>query len=449
LRANALLWEGKNADAVELCVKHPRHPSFFVSKLWGYFIPTTSPAATRRGLERLYVRSGYSARPVVRAILKHPHFYDGPRMVKPPIVYTAGLLRASGRGVDTESWTWLCANAGQQLFYPPNVWAGTTTAGLTRPPTWPGGTSPDGSREPGSSTRTRFGRCSTQTSCSTGRRVGATCSSPGRAASFATTKRAPDRQPELEAEPPARRELPPPADRRLPRPADLMSRCCNEFSRSSLLRRAVAEAGSGLPAIEPGMPMPAGTGLDRRDFMLRSAGLALAVYGAACSPCRASRTGSSSGRGGVAQPVLNASSSIRRRLARRSRPSATRLPAAPPAGRHLLSSHGDPGSAGTEAAAFRHCTSRQVTVRPTVGYTDADQSTSRASLLGGRRDESGPHRDGSLSRPGRAADNPLQGHLTASCLPLATRKAPAAALRGATAPVPAPVCEASARCWRR
>jgi uncharacterized protein (DUF1800 family) len=108
-------------DAVELCVKHPRHPSFFVSKLWGYFIPTTPPAATRRSLEQLYVRSGYRARPVVRAILKHPHFYNGPRMVKPPIVYTAGLLRASGRGIDTESWTWLCANAGQQLFYPPNV----------------------------------------------------------------------------------------------------------------------------------------------------------------------------------------------------------------------------------------------------------------------------------------------------------------------------------------
>ena len=28
------------------------------------------------------------------------------------------------------------------------------------------------------------------------------------------------------------------------------------------------------------MPMPAGTGLDRRDFIARSAGLALAVYGA-------------------------------------------------------------------------------------------------------------------------------------------------------------------------
>ena len=29
---------------------------------------------------------------------------------------------------------------------------------------------------------------------------------------------------------------------------------CEEFSRSHLMRRAVAEAGSGLPSIEPGMP---------------------------------------------------------------------------------------------------------------------------------------------------------------------------------------------------
>ena len=36
----------------------------------------------------------------------------------------------------------------------------------------------------------------------------------------------------------------------------------------------------GLPAIEPGMPTPAGTGLSRRSFLLKSAGLAMAVYGA-------------------------------------------------------------------------------------------------------------------------------------------------------------------------
>src|SRR4051812_30702322 len=55
---------------------------------------------------------------------------------------------------------------------------------------------------------------------------------------------------------------------------------CDEFSRADLLRRAVARAGNGLPGTEPGAPAPAGTGMDRRQFMLSSAGLALTLYGA-------------------------------------------------------------------------------------------------------------------------------------------------------------------------
>src|SRR4051795_2887773 len=55
---------------------------------------------------------------------------------------------------------------------------------------------------------------------------------------------------------------------------------CRDFSRSQLLRAAAARAGDGLPAIERGMPVPAGTGLSRRAFVLRSAGLAMSVYGA-------------------------------------------------------------------------------------------------------------------------------------------------------------------------
>ena len=35
---------------------------------------------------------------------------------------------------------------------------------------------------------------------------------------------------------------------------------CHDCNRTELLRRAVAEAGRGLPEIEPGMPLPAGTG---------------------------------------------------------------------------------------------------------------------------------------------------------------------------------------------
>ena len=63
-----------------------------------------------------------------------------------------------------------------------------------------------------------------------------------------------------------------------------MSCSCNEFTRAAALRRTVAEAGRGLPTIEPGMPIPAGTGLDRRNFLASAVGLALSVYGAGKLP---------------------------------------------------------------------------------------------------------------------------------------------------------------------
>jgi hypothetical protein len=124
-------WE----DAVRLCVSHPLHPSFFVNKLWGYFIPEPPDEATFASLQGLYISSGYSIRAVVEAILQHPRFYEGPELVTPPVVYNAGLLRARGRYIDTTAWAWLSSSAGQQLFYPPNVsgwdftrWLDTSTA---------------------------------------------------------------------------------------------------------------------------------------------------------------------------------------------------------------------------------------------------------------------------------------------------------------------------------
>ncbi len=145
-------WE----DAVRLCVSHPLHASFFVGKLWGYFVPTPPDEATLASLQGLYLGSGYEIRPVVEAILQHPDFLDGPELVTPPVVYNAGLLRAIGRPIDTTAWAWLCAGAGQQLFYPPNVsgwdftrWLDTSTAkarwelasyitAKTYPNPWPG-----------------------------------------------------------------------------------------------------------------------------------------------------------------------------------------------------------------------------------------------------------------------------------------------------------------------
>ena len=67
---------------------------------------------------------------------------------------------------------------------------------------------------------------------------------------------------------------------------------------------ARAGAGRGLRAIEPGMPLPAGTGLSRRSFVARSAGLALAVFGGgALAPARA--RGGHRGRAGGAAPTAS------------------------------------------------------------------------------------------------------------------------------------------------
>jgi len=122
-------------DAVRLCVTHPLHPSFFVTKLWGYFIASEPSEATLASLQGVYTSSEYSIRAVLEAILQHPDLYEGPELVIPPVVYNAGLLRSISRPIDTTAWAWLSANAGQQLFYPPNVsgwdftrWLDTSTA---------------------------------------------------------------------------------------------------------------------------------------------------------------------------------------------------------------------------------------------------------------------------------------------------------------------------------
>ncbi|MDA0185190.1 DUF1800 domain-containing protein [Solirubrobacter phytolaccae] len=109
-------------EGVKLVTRHGKHPEFFARKLWGYFIPSAPSAATVKALAKLYVKSDRDVRPVVEAILAHPDLYAaGRRMVKPPVVQCAGMLRATGRGIDTAAWAWLCEIAGQYLFMPPNV----------------------------------------------------------------------------------------------------------------------------------------------------------------------------------------------------------------------------------------------------------------------------------------------------------------------------------------
>jgi uncharacterized protein (DUF1800 family) len=106
--------------ACRLCISNPKHDSFFVRKLWSYFVPSPPDGATQNGLIALY-RRGRQLQPVLEAILAHPALYSAERMTKPPVVHAAGLLRRIGAGVTTDAWSWIGSLSGQQLFYPPNV----------------------------------------------------------------------------------------------------------------------------------------------------------------------------------------------------------------------------------------------------------------------------------------------------------------------------------------
>ncbi len=65
-----------------------------------------------------------------------------------------------------------------------------------------------------------------------------------------------------------------------------------------------AQAGRGLRGIEPGMPVPAGTGLNRRAFLARGSGLALSVFGGSLLSRMAFEEGIAAAQSGGAQPVL-------------------------------------------------------------------------------------------------------------------------------------------------
>lgn len=116
-------------DVLDLCIDHPRHASFLVTKLWDFFIPTRISPATRSKLVRVYRRSGHRIKPVLREILEHPALYRGlnsPDMVKSPVVYVAGALRACGEGITRDDWVYLLGGMGQRPFDPPSVagWEG-------------------------------------------------------------------------------------------------------------------------------------------------------------------------------------------------------------------------------------------------------------------------------------------------------------------------------------
>jgi uncharacterized protein (DUF1501 family) len=219
---------------------------------------------------------------------------------------------------------------------------------------------------------------------------------------------------------------------------------CDEFSRVSLLRRAAAEAGRGLPAIEQGMPLPAGTGLDRRAFLAKSAGVALAVYGASKLGLQALDEGIAHAAAAPTQPVLvsvflpGGADSLSvlyptgDPMYRKLRPRLALPEGAGPAFSEDDRLHWHPAVA---PLATLHGEGK-VAVAPAVGYTHPDQShfTSRHFWEVGATDAN--LRTGWLGRyldVTGSPDNPLQGLSFDDTLqpPLASAKVPVAALASA------------------
>jgi len=214
---------------------------------------------------------------------------------------------------------------------------------------------------------------------------------------------------------------------------------CAGLDRSRLLHKAIAEAGKGLPAIEPGMPTPAGTGLSRRRFIAHGLGAALAVYGATRLDFRAFHEGIAEAATAPPQQVLvsifleggaDALSVLSPQgdpLYRKYRTSLALAGGTPLAEDTRLYWH--PALGGLQQLYGE----KKVTVMPAIGYTHADQShfTSRHYWEVGATDTR--LNTGWLGRyldVVGTASNPLQGlSLDDTLAPsLATGKVPVAAI---------------------
>lgn len=219
-------------------------------------------------------------------------------------------------------------------------------------------------------------------------------------------------------------------------------RCCSEHTRAEMMRKGFAEAGRGLPAIETGMPTPAGTGMSRRSFLMRTGGLAMSVYGAGLIDTRAFSEGIAKAQGVNGKVLVSVfleggidALSVLAPVAdddyRRMRPKLAVDPGAGPAWTEDPRLHWHPNASPLHQLHQEG----KVTVFPAIGYTDADQShfTSRHHWqVGELSTTSNTGWLGRLLDVVGTADNPLQGiSLDGSLSPsLATARVPVAATWG-------------------
>jgi uncharacterized protein (DUF1800 family) len=117
------------ADVVKLVLSRRAHPPFLVNAIWNEFIVSPPDAATLKSLTHLYTSSGMQLRPLMQAILLQPQLFESleePNMVKPPIVYVVGAMRALGLKITDTTASDYLDGMGELPYFPPTVagWAG-------------------------------------------------------------------------------------------------------------------------------------------------------------------------------------------------------------------------------------------------------------------------------------------------------------------------------------
>ena len=126
-------------SAVALVLSRPSHPAFILGKLWSEFIVPPPDDATFSKLISTYTGSGFQLKPVLEQILTHPLLFESinePDMIKPPVVYVVGAMRALGLGVTDSTANDYLDAMGELPYFPPNVsgwegglsWLNTDTA---------------------------------------------------------------------------------------------------------------------------------------------------------------------------------------------------------------------------------------------------------------------------------------------------------------------------------